>query len=92
MRRLGVGLASCGFALLVVTGCVKRTSPADPAEPEAGTQPSAAQAQDDAAAPSDDVFAPLENAVERARGVQDTVDAQAERLRKEIEKAEGGDN
>lgn len=92
MRRLGVGLACCGFALLVVAGCGKRTPPAGPDEPGAGTQSSAAGAEDDAAPPSDDVFAPLENAVERARGVQDTVDAQAERLRKEIEKAEGGEN
>lgn len=42
-----------------------------------------------ASAAEDGVFAPLLDDVERARGVQQTVNEQAERLRREIEKAEG---
>jgi hypothetical protein len=52
-----------------------------------------ASASDAASAASPDgrdtVFAPLLNDLDRARGVQQTVDEQAEKLRKDIEKAEG---
>jgi hypothetical protein len=77
----------------LVAGCGKQPVP----EAGAGTGSTAAGVQDDgdgqsrdgAAAADDGVFAPLLDDVERARGVQQTVDEQAERLRREIEKAEG---
>jgi hypothetical protein len=56
---------------------------------DAGNDASSGTAGSAGSAASDSVFAPLLDDVERARGVQQTVDEQAERLRKEIEKAEG---
>jgi hypothetical protein len=56
------------------------TAASEKADTAAGGAPSAA---------ADSVFAPLLDDVDRARSVQTTVDEQAERLRKEIEKAEG---
>jgi hypothetical protein len=64
-----------------------RVDAADAAEP--GTAASGGAGSASSSGAGDTVFAPLLDDVERARGVQQTVDEQAERLRKEIEKAEG---
>lgn len=75
-------LAACG------KGPQPAQQPGQPGEPQAGAAAEAAPHKD--AAPGDgNVFAPLENDLQRARGVQDTVNRQAEELKKQIEKAEG---
>jgi len=43
------------------------------------------------APPSKTVFDPLTQTMDRARGVQDTVDAQSKATRQGVEQAEGGD-
>ncbi|HEX5420038.1 MAG TPA: hypothetical protein VFY39_08565 [Gammaproteobacteria bacterium] len=90
MKRLGV-FAAAGFAALLMAGCGGQPdSSADaPAQPRSGSQ---AQQQKAAAGNEGNVFAPLEKDVEKARGVQKTVDQQAERLKKQIEKAEGAED
>jgi hypothetical protein len=49
-------------------------------------RPSAASAETEP--PRETVFDPLTSTIDRAEGVQDTVDAQSEELRRRIEEAE----
>ena len=93
MRILVLLLAAVGGAL--VAGCSKQPAPAqneEAAQSESGAAGSASESgrSDAARGAEGTVFAPLVNDLDRARGVQGTVDEQAERLKKEIEKAEGG--
>ena len=70
--KLGVSLAA---TLLVVTGCGAPDAPDEPAA--------------DASSPArDGVFDPLVQSVDRAKAVQQTVDAQAAEQRRRIEEAE----
>ena len=89
MRIVLLLLAAAAGGLLV--GCGKQPAP-EPDRPAGGAESERAAPSESGAAArktDDTVFAPLLNDVERARGVQKTVDEQAERLKKEIEKAEG---
>ncbi|HEU4619959.1 MAG TPA: hypothetical protein VFV10_18120 [Gammaproteobacteria bacterium] len=94
MRIAVLILAAVGGALVV--GCSKQPAPsaqsedAAPSESTAPDSGSTSGRSAEARAAQGTVFAPLVNDLDRARGVQNTVDEQAERLKKEIEKGEGG--
>ncbi|HEX5420907.1 MAG TPA: hypothetical protein VFY39_12980 [Gammaproteobacteria bacterium] len=92
MTRLVV-YAALGLVGMLVAGCGGQagssgSSGTAPAHSQAGAKPQ----QQKADANKGNVFAPLENDVQKARGVQDTVNQQAERLRKQIEKEEGAED
>jgi hypothetical protein len=70
--KLGLLLAA---SVLVVTGC---GAPDSPAEPAAAAKPAARGG----------AFDPLVQSVERAKAVQQTVDAEAAEQRRRIEEAE----
>jgi hypothetical protein len=83
MRISSLDLAAVLAAAVVAGGCGKRSQP-DVPEPGAEAARPAPDTVD-----KDNVFAPLVDDLQKAKGVQDTVDRQAEQLKKQIEAAEG---